>query len=133
MELSSLRGNSPLVWGTSLYICISALPFGKVFSLFLKRKLSCFTVWRRHAHYDWQSTYTVWNVIRKSNIKLKWSLFLSLKFKETQFKMFYKIHSIEIPTNKGVNFYKLKNLENREYSWDKVLSLMWCVDTCMFK
>jgi len=35
------------VWGTTLYICMIALLFGQVFSLFKKKKTSMFTVWYR--------------------------------------------------------------------------------------
>jgi len=40
------------VIGTTLHICMSALPFGYVFSLLLAKKTIMFTVLCRHAHSD---------------------------------------------------------------------------------
>ena len=40
------------VIGTTLYICMSALPFRYVFPLILTKLITMFTVLSRHAHSD---------------------------------------------------------------------------------
>ena len=90
------------VIGTTLYICMSSLHFGYVFSLLLTKKTNMFTVLCRHAHCDWQSTEVFLNIIGKSNIMLTWKYIGVLNIKgKHNFKHFYYIHIIEIPTQKG--------------------------------
>ena len=76
-----------------------------------------FTVLCRHAHSVWQITEAFLYVIEKSDIMYTWTLILLfLTFKEnTISKLFYYIHIIEIPTNKGANSYKLKILKIGNY------------------
>ena len=68
-----------------------------------------FTVLCRHAHFDRQSTEAFLYVIEKSNIFKHVNILLSLTLKEKQFQtcLLY-IHIIQLPTNKGANYYKLK-------------------------
>ena len=111
-SLISLKGQlCTFAWVLSLFV--------QVFSLLLTKKTTIFTVLCRHAHSDWQSTEAFLYVIRKSNIMQTLSLTLKTKH---NFKHFYYIHIVEIPTQKG------------EYSWKYTeLSLKWkewIVDRC---
>ena len=83
------------IWGTTLYICMNALPFGDFFSLFFVKKNTTFTVLCKHTHFDWQITATFLYAI---------SILL---------------HVLEITSNKGTNSYKLKILKNG-IQWFKV-------------
>ena len=51
-----------------MYICMSALSFGKVFSLFFC--IENYHVYCKHAHSDWQNILACVFVIGKSNIML---------------------------------------------------------------
>jgi len=67
-----------------------------------------FTVLCRHVHYDWQSTEAFIYVIGKSNNLLIWKYIGVLNITGIHnFKHFYYIHIVEVPTQKG---------EKREYS-----------------
>ena len=59
---------TPSVVGTTLYIFMSALSFGWIFSCFFVKKTTMFAVWCEQAHSDWQSTNAFLYVIGKSNI-----------------------------------------------------------------
>ena len=61
-----------------------------------------FTVLCRHALSDWQLTEAFLYVLGKSNIMLTWQYIFVLDIKEKQdLKLFYYIHIVELPTNKG--------------------------------
>ena len=61
-----------------------------------------FTVLCRHAHSDCQSTEAFLYVIGKSNIMLTWKYIGVLNIKgKHNFKHFYYIYIVEIPTQKG--------------------------------
>jgi len=53
-----------------LYVCIIAFPYGKVFSSYLTKKTTIFTVLCRHAQFDWQITQAILFMIGKYNIML---------------------------------------------------------------
>jgi len=52
---------------------MSALLFGWVFSLLLRKKAPMITVWCRHAHSDWHSTEVFSYVTDKSYNMLTWT------------------------------------------------------------
>ena len=70
------------VWGTTPYISMSALPFGKIFLLLSVKKTTgtMYTVWCRHGHSDWQSTeaflyvIVVWNYVNTNIYYCPWYL-----------------------------------------------------------
>ena len=67
-----------------------------------------FTVLCRHAHSIWQSTESFLYVIGKSIITSTWTYIFAFDIEEKQnLSLFYYIHIVEIPINRGTNSYKL--------------------------
>ena len=60
------------VWGTTLYICKSVVPFWVGIFITLTKKTAKLSVWCRHAQSDCQSTAAFLYVIGKFNIMLTW-------------------------------------------------------------
>jgi len=93
-------------------------PFWVGIFIIVKRKITMFTVWCRHAHTDCQSTKAFFICYRKVFYMFTWTYNYHCPryLRKTQFQTFSTfciLYSIEIPKNKAENSCNLKNSKIR--------------------